>query len=632
MARALICAGLIASIWQAAAQTVPDYAVQLSAVAETNPVSLELSWPGDPQASGYTVYRKIRDAGTWTAVTSLPGTATNYSDRQITLGNTYEYRVSKSASGYSGEGYLYGGVQAPLVDSRGKVILLVDAGVSTALAVELARLQQDLAGDGWTVLRHDVASTSSVPAVKKIITTDYSADPANVRSLFLFGHVPVPYSGNFAPDGHPEHVGAWPADVYYGDVDGTWTDSSVNVSTASYSRNWNVPGDGKFDPSSLPSDVELQVGRVDLSGLPQFTLSEVELLRQYLNKDHQFRFKQVTAQTRALVDDNFGTFNGEAFAASGWRNFGPLVGASSTVAADWLSTLATQSYLWAYGCGGGTYTSASGVGTTADLAAGNPQVVFVMLFGSYFGDWDSGNDFLRAPLATPGYTLASVWSGRPYWLFHHMALGETIGFSARVTQNNSSLYSGNRSTRGVHIALMGDPTLRMQAVAPPGPVAVTNRTGGTDLSWSAATDAVVGYHVYGGASMAGPFTRLTATPTSNTRFTDTQTKSSVYMVRSVKLEVGSSGSYYNASQGVFGTVGGAVTASATRLTIQMTAGNSFCISGTGIPGASYAIQCRNGLATGTWQTIGTVMADASGAFKLVDTPGLGQRSYRAVGL
>ena len=80
-----------------------------------------------------------------------------------------------------------------------------------------------------------------------------------------------------------------------------------------------------------------------------------------------------------------------------------------------------------------------GVGSTSDFAANDPQVVFTMLFGSYFGDWDSQDNFLRAALATPTYTLACVWAGRPYWYFHHMGLGETIGFSARVSQNNSHL-------------------------------------------------------------------------------------------------------------------------------------------------------------------------------------------------
>jgi len=55
------------------------------------------------------------------------------------------------------------------------------------------------------------------------------------------------------------------------------------------------------------------------------------------------------------------------------------------------------------------------------------------------------NNLLRAQLGTTNYTLTSVWASRPNWMFHHMALGETIGFSTRVTQNNSGLYDGNVS-------------------------------------------------------------------------------------------------------------------------------------------------------------------------------------------
>src|SRR6185503_3639869 len=126
-----------------------------------------------------------------------------------------------------------------------------------------------------------------------LIKADYSADPANVKSVFLFGHVPVPYSGQLNPDGHADHVGAWPADVYYGDIDGNWTDNSVNFTqsintdAADAARLTNRPGDGKFDQTQIPSPVELEVGRVDLSNLPGRTSwngpptlpDEVELLR-----------------------------------------------------------------------------------------------------------------------------------------------------------------------------------------------------------------------------------------------------------------------------------------------------------------------------------------------------------------
>ena len=327
-----------------------------------------------------------------------------------------------------------------------------------------------------------------------------------------------------------------------------------------------MPGDGKFDQSLWPIPLTLQVGRVDLANLPSFSLSETELLRQYLNKDHNFRTKLITPQRRGWIDDHFGLTTGEPFAVTGWRDFAAFFGASNTVAgSDWFGTLAANSYLWGYGCGSGTFTSAGGVGATTDFAANAPHVVFTMLFGSYFGDWDSQNNFLRAGLASAGYTLTSVWSGRPYWQFHHMAMGQTIGFSTLVTQNNPGVgqggYDFNTDNGFVHVALMGDPTLRMHPVAPPSALLVaTNNAGGVGLSWIASPDTVLGYHVYRAATAAGPFTRLSTSPITATTYTDPVVTSNVYMVRAVNLEVSASGTYTNASQGIFQSLSSAAIA------------------------------------------------------------------------
>ena len=556
------------------AVSVSNYAVEVSAIVQTNPPQISLSWPGDSNAKGYGVFRKLRDDTSWGAVASLAANATNFVDTNVVVGSAFEYQIQKTTSSYYGEGDIYAGIQAPLVEYRGKVVLLVDNTFSTNLATELARLQQDLVGDGWTVLRHDVPRMAVAPAntssnvwaarsnelahIKALITADYNADPTNVNTVFIFGHIPVPYSGDTAPDEHVDHVGAWPADAFYANLTGAWSDFSRWDQGASDTRNWNAPGDGKFDPSLLPSDLALQVGRVDLANLPAFSQGEANLLRQYLNKDHNFRVKLIAPQPRGLVDDNLGLLSGEAPAVNGWRNFAPFFGASNILAsANWFGTLATNSYLWGYGCGGGSYTSCSGVGSTTDFVNKDPQVVFTMFFGSYFGDWDSQNDFLRAALGTTNYTLTSAWVGRPYWFFHHMALGETIGFSTRLSQNNQSLYSSGLYDYMVHVALMGDPTLRMHIVAPPSALLVaTNASGGVDVSWNASPDTVLGYHVYRAPTSAGPFTRLTSNPLTGLNYTDPVVSTNVYMVRAVKLEVSGSGSYYNASQGIFQSLDG----------------------------------------------------------------------------
>ena len=540
----------------ASAQTPIDAAVRVTAQATASPPSITFSWPFDPNATAYSVSRRLQGAPNWGLPTAIPGggAATSWVDNNALVGGRYEYFFYKPGSP-EGRGFVAAGIEGSAIHTRGKLILLVDATKALVLQSRLDRLVQDLVGDGWFVIRHDVQPTQSVPSVKALIAADYNADPLNVKTVFILGRVPVPYSGSIAPDGHPDHVGAWPADVYYGELNGPWTDTTINVTTATRTENHNVPGDGKFDQSSLPSQVELSVGRVDLSNMPAFGSSEAVLLQNYLDKDHDYRHKVFTVDQRAVIDDNFGWFAGEAFAATGWRNFSVLCGPANVIAADYFTTLNTTSgngYAWSYGCGGGSYLGAGGVGSTQAFATSTNRNVFTILFGSYFGDWDVQDSFLRAPLCS-GWTLVDFWGGRPHWAFHQMGMGDTIGTGARHSQNDT--YAGGFGTGFVHIALMGDPTLRQHIVAPAWNLAAAPAWPQVMLSWNASPDAVAGYHVYRAASPAGPFTRLTTAAVAGTTFADPAPPlgSSTYMVRALRLETTPTGSYWNLSQAVFAT-------------------------------------------------------------------------------
>ncbi len=580
-----------------------EYSVRVSAAVQASPPQIILSWPQDEalMPSSYTVYRKEIDDTSWGPGTALSGSTTNYVDTDVVDGAAYEYQIVKVTSQYKGYGYIYAGMDVPLTESRGKLVLVVDNTYSTNLSNQLAQLEQDLVGDGWTVLRHDVSPTDPVTYVKSLIQADYNSDPANVNTVFLFGHVPVPYSGDIAPDEHvPAHQGAWPADVYYADMVGTWTDDSVNDTNAQDPRNWNVPGDGKFDQSTLPAPVQLMVGRVDLHNLPGIATydgpptfpDEETLLSNYLTKDHNYRQKNFDLPRQGLIGNYFGDFYGEAFAASGWRNFAPFFGVQNITdlpnEGTWLPTLSSQGYLWSYGCGPGSDTSAGGLGNddiyytmrTPDLYNADPQSVFVMLFGSWFGDWDCQDDLMRAVLATPTYGLACLWSGSPHWFCHHMALGETIGYSTRLTQNNGSngLYQTEVTQFAglVHVALMGDPTLRMHVVAPASNLAGAVNGGTVQLTWNSSPDSVLGYNVYRASSNAGPFTRLNGQLITANSFTDYSPGSGTqsYMVRAVKLEASASGTYYNASEGIFVNMNAGIVATPPVLNVSVTSNAS----------------------------------------------------------
>ncbi len=580
--RTLLSLTLLAIAIVGGAQTTSQKAaVPLSAVVTSSPVRITLSWTTLPGTTSITIYRKLKTATSWgTALSSPSSSATSYDDTGVSVGTAYEYRVVRVAGGVTGQGYICSGIQVPPVDYRGKMILLVDNTFSSSLSGELTALQKDLRADGWAVVRSDLARTASVASVRSTIQGIYNGDASNVKAVFIVGHLAVPYSGNINPDGHSEHLGAWPCDGYYGELNGTWTDNSVNNNGAARPANRNIPGDGKFDQNAFPSALELQVGRVDFYDMPAFSANETELTRAYLNKLHGFKMKYWTPTARALVFDNL-QWVSNPLAASAWRNFAPMVGAANVTAANQGGTLFhqlvdDQSYLWTYSSGGGlqatvgsvlTYNGADRVGTTQDFAStSNAGGVFNLSFGSYFGDWDNKNNFLRAPLAS-GNALTNSWAAIPAWYFHHMAMGENIGYSTLVSMNNTlytPLTDGWQSTMGkTHLALMGDPSLRTKFLVPPSNLTVTNVGGTASFSWYPSTETVDGYHLYRIDASNGSITRITTNAITATTYspgTIPYATNTEYMVRAVKLQTDPSGSYYNLSLGSFATTSGAAVA------------------------------------------------------------------------
>ncbi len=538
------------------AQVSSDYTVRVSATYTESPPTITLNWPLKPTAIEYLLYKKSKEESNWGAsIATLDPTATSFTDTDVLLDSLYEYKIyCSNNTGINSFGYILAGIKIHATDYRGNCLLVVDTTITSTMENELYRLMQDISGDGWGIKRINVARDQTPDHVKNLITTEATADP-ELQCVFLFGRVPVLYSGNFNPDGHPDHQGAWPADAIYGDIDAEYTDVTINNTVASRPENWNIPGDGKLDQTSLISKVELQIARVDLSNMPSFLLTEDVLLKNYLNSDHAFRNGNIAVQERALIDDNFGAFGGEAFASSGWRNFAPMFGAENTFEMDYFSTLYSENYLWSYGCGGGWFQGAGGVGSTTDFTLDTVNTIFTMLFGSYFGDWDATDDFLRAPLAS-GITLTNCWAGRPHWQFHQMVLGENIGYCTRNTQNNTSLYVANIFPHTVHIALMGDPTLRMHTVKPVGDVTCSIATGidnaiGIDYTNSSDPN-VLGYYVYRSETEFGKYTRITDELINYSPYVDESpiNGTNFYMVKAVALKETPSGSYYNTSTGI----------------------------------------------------------------------------------
>ncbi len=624
---------LLLTVFRCLADETWTYSVEISATVQVSPPQITLHWEADDPygVTNYTIYGKSRNGTVWSFETSLDGSTTSWTDSSVSVGSTYEYEIYKGAAGHVGYGYIYSGINASLTENRGKLILIVATNGLDSLSSELARLQTDITGDGWRVIRHDVSSNDTPASVKSLIVNDYNLDSANVQAVFLFGHVPILQSGYLDYDTHGPRPMA--TDAYYADMNGDWSSS----------------------PSYLPSDVELMVSRVDLANMPGdaapgVMASEVELLRNYLNKDHKWRFHQINVQRRALMADRFGDLNGEARSATGYRTFEPMVGPGNTVWANisdaslptncWISLLTTNDYLWTYACGGGQDTSMSAMGTngeyfdvwSTDLVARDAKAVFFMLEGSHMGNWDHTDDFLRSVLAIPTMGLACCCiAGHPHAFYHRMALGEPIGDGIRLTMNNSTLYrvQSNDFARAIYIELMGDPTLRLEPIAPPSNFTAVPNGGSVALNWLPSTDSVVGYHVYRAVSSAGPFTRLTSSLLTGTSFTDTSPPggSPTYMVRAVALQTNPSGSYYNPSEGVFAQPSVVVTAPPISITAARN-GNGITLRWNSQAGIVYRVLAKTDFSQGSWTDVSGGITATAATTSWSDASGLPARLYR----
>lgn len=556
-----------------------NFAVEATATVDAAHNQITLAWPApSPRVEvanpRYTVYRKrVTELGNsaWGAGTAVPAGQNQFTDT-VTPGVAYEYKITRNYAGsdprFDGVGYVRSGIAVPLVDDRGTVLLVVEHGVAPQLTTDLAQLSDDLQGDGWRVVRIDDFASDAKPAdLQARIRQEYGRAGANVRAVFLLGHLPIAFSGNATnPDGHV--IRPLPADTFYGDVSGDWGPPTSDGQHWVYARN------------TTPAPLALAVGRVDFADLPKVQAaspykSEVALLRNYLAKDHAYRTAQRVPARRALIGDGFGEYywqgTDEPLSADAYRSFAPLFGNQITVAdnfhgatnaVNWLSLLTSGSYLWAYGSGpgGASADSMAALGpggvNSVDLVSRNAQADFYLLFGSFMVDWSRPNNLLRSALAPADYGLAALWAGRPFLYVHAMGLGETIGEAFRLSVNGSgSLYDtpvtvrpdGNTYVRGVYLALLGDPTLRLDPIPPVTNLNANSTTGA--IAWTAPSGvSVQEYRVYREDPATHAYT-LEATLDPGTR-TYTPGAAGRHQLRAVVEQTGS-GTYVDASEGVF---------------------------------------------------------------------------------
>lgn len=539
---------------------------QVWATARRVPPSITVSWATvtGRAVSAIAIDRKAFSASAWgTAVATPPASATEWTDTTVMPGVLYEYRVRLSVSTGTAYGYVLAGIDVEADDYRGRIALVVDASLEAQLQPELQSLQEDLLGDGWLPEVLSVARTATPSSVRSQLVTLRAASP-DLRAAYLLGHVPVAYAGQNNPDGHSNRVMG--SDGYYAELTSTWNGvGSCSTTPDQATLLESATSTNSFCNASFPSAVELEVGRVDMASLPIYAATEVQLLRAYLAKAHAFKRKEWAPQRRAYVKDRLGEAAALGTGLGAWASFVPLVGPTQVTvqnanSPEMFLALDGQRYLYSLGayygegCTGSVGGVAGNISTVAPRAWGG---VFNVSIGSYYGEFNCVNGFLRGLLAS-GDALTMGYTSQ-LWFFHPMAMGQHVGVVARLTMNNalSGTYlpgnAGIASNANTHLGLMGDPTLRDRYLAPPTAVVVSNAGGLARVAWQPSSElGLDGYHVYR-VTPAG-HVRLTPTPVTSLALTTATPWASGdrYVVRAVRTTTTPSGTLRVPSLGAIG--------------------------------------------------------------------------------
>ncbi len=529
------------------------FPVKLS-IDSSSGLKFKFEWKQDTNSLRYNISRKLLGASSFgNPIATLGHDATSFEDSNVKQGLHYEYKIENYQSDVSTFTYLAAGVDISLPEKHSLLLLIAD---NTTLPQNFIKFKSLISTEVQNIHQRMVPASidfnkNKVQQVKSVIREEFLKDKS-IKYIILIGNIPIPYSGNYTPDGHNEHIGAFPADIWYAELDGDWTDSIIDADSATAFRQHNFPGDGKFDNDYLPSSSDFIISRIDFRNLTDFPESESQLLERYFEKNIRYRTGEYKAKEKAFISDGFGSYGGFP-ATTIYNQFSTLYGKEQITIKNMRDSMSSGNYAMAYACAPGGYNSVYLTLYAHDLAEKDYDAVFLSCFGSWLCDWDSENNLLRAAIASRPSVLCSWFGNRPQVPLHNLGLGRTIGEQIYTAQNNKTLYEYwyNGAMRTMHLNLFGDPTLKLRHIKMPNNLDIARNDEYCELKWRASEDADY-YNIYRSVNQNSIGEQININPVYDLSYNDyiIHSGKSYYTVKAVKKISTKSGSYYLESSGI----------------------------------------------------------------------------------
>ncbi len=261
------------------------------------------------------------------------------------------------------------------------VDLVVNSGIYPEIVAELDTFTQDLVNAGYSVQLDTISGMSHTE-----LRAHLASIPDLVGAIFV-GELPVAWFEYLVEN--------FPHDLYFSDLDGTYIDANSN---------------GIYDDHTGSVEPEIWVGRIYTRNLPWD--SEIRLLKNYFNKNHQYRTVGSSLPQRALsfIDDDWNYYT-TCCLDSIYSDVVVIRDVQSTVASNYRSELA-EGYEWIHIAAHSSpwgHTFKYGInqyrGTVFnyEIFALEPQALFYNLFAC------SGTRFVEENIAAGWYLFADPY-------------------------------------------------------------------------------------------------------------------------------------------------------------------------------------------------------------------------------
>ena len=324
--------------------------------------------------------------------------------------------------------------------------------------------EADLEAEGYAV---DVARCMEISAdgLRSSLAQTWQ-DHSDFQGAVLVGDLPTPVfeiENDYDPEDQFGYA-AFPCDLYYMDLDGTWKDTDH---------------DGRFDdhPNDGNQCPDIWVSRVT----PGRAGSVVDLARAYFRKLHNYRTGQISFEDQGLlyIDDDW------ASSADGWSqavgkiysSVSTISDESTTTAEHFRQTLSSTNVEWMHTAihssatsmsFGPTGDSSEGALSASEISALNPRIGFFDWFQCSFADYTVDGYGAGEYIFDTDYGLVGVGSTKTGSMVHNVGIfyeslsnGESMGraFKEWLCDIGSDGYSSSETSWEFGMALIGDGAL-----------------------------------------------------------------------------------------------------------------------------------------------------------------------------